>query len=189
VPPVGRPRASKHPRKGASATDPLQRPVQAHPSMRICSPLPADRLGCTLVSGDSSMKRFIALSALSLCLTGAAALSVVCLFVGPAFGQHSASFAGRWTGYWQNSLGERGDDSLELKEDEDGNLRGMWSGNVRVSGRRTDDRTAELHGRTDTRAYRIFLTAHRDELTLKYVAQRLDSSGEYEGESRFTRSH
>jgi len=135
------------------------------------------------------MKRFITLSVLSLCLTGATAWSVACLSVGPAFGQHSASFAGRWSGFWQNSLGERGDDSLELKEDEDGNLHGMWSGNVRVSGRRIDDRTAELHGRTDTRAYRITLTAHRDEIVLKYVARRLDSSGEYEGESRFTRSH
>ncbi|MGA2184495.1 MAG: hypothetical protein ABSH47_15845 [Bryobacteraceae bacterium] len=133
------------------------------------------------------MKRLITLSALSLWLTGAAALSVACLSAGSAFAQRSAAFAGKWTGYWENSLGERGDDSLNLDEDQDGNLSGMWTGNVRVSGRRIDDTTAELHGRTNTRAYRLFLTAHRDGLTLKYFARRLDSSGEYEGESRFTR--
>ena len=135
------------------------------------------------------MKRFIALSALSILLTGAAALSVVCLSTGRAFAQHPATFAGRWTGYWQNSTGQRGEDSLELAEDQDGHLTGTWTGTVPVSGRRTDDRTAELHGRTDTRAYRIVVTAHRDELTLNYTARRLDSSGEYEGESRLTRSH
>jgi hypothetical protein len=133
------------------------------------------------------MKRFITLSALSLWLTGAAAFSVACLSAGPAFAQRPAAFAGRWTGYWENSFGEKGEDSLDLNEDRDGNLSGVWSGNIRVSGRRVDDTTAELHGRTDTRAYRVFLTAHRDGLTLKYVARRLDSSGEYSGESRFTR--
>ncbi len=134
------------------------------------------------------MKRLIAMSALSLLLTGAAALLVAFLSTGHAFAQHPATLAGRWTGYWQNSTGDRGDDSLELTEDADGHLSGIWTGNVPVSGRRTDDRTAELHGRTDTRAYRIVVTAHRDELVLKYTARRLDSSGEYEGESRLTRS-
>ncbi|MGB7761170.1 MAG: hypothetical protein WBL61_15160 [Bryobacteraceae bacterium] len=133
------------------------------------------------------MKRFIALSALSFCLTGAAALSVVCLSAGPAFAQHSESFSGRWTGYWRNSTGERGEDSLELTEDQDGHLSGTWTGNVQVSGKRIDERTAELHGRTETRAYRIAVTAHRDGITLKYTARRLDSPGEYEGESRLTR--
>jgi len=128
------------------------------------------------------------LSARSLLLTGAAALSVVCLFPGHAFAQHQAAFAGRWTGYWENSTGQRGDDTLELTEDADGHLTGTWTGNVLVSGRRTDDRTAELHGRTDTRSYRIVLTAHHDELILKYTARRLDSSGEYEGEAHFTRA-
>jgi hypothetical protein len=133
------------------------------------------------------MKRFITVYALSLWMTGAAALPVACLFAGSAFAQRPAAFAGRWTGVWENSLGERGDDSLELEEDSDGNLNGLWTGDVRVSGRRTDDTTAELHGRTNTRAYRIYLTAHRDGLTLKYFVRRLDSSGEYEGESRLTR--
>jgi hypothetical protein len=133
------------------------------------------------------MKRLITLSTLYLCLTGVAAFSAACLFSGPAFAQRPASFAGRWTGYWENSLGEKGDDSLELAEDQDGNLTGTWTGNVHVTGRRIDDTTAELHGRTDNRGYRISLKAHRDGLTLKYVARRLDSSGEYEGEARFTR--
>jgi hypothetical protein len=133
------------------------------------------------------MKRFLTLSALSLWLTGAAAFSIACLSAGPVFAQRSASFAGRWTGYWENSLGEKGDDSLDLSEDRDGNLSGVWTGDVQVAGRRIDDTTAELRARTNTRSYRIFLTANRDGLTLKYVARRLDSPGEYSGESRFRR--
>ena len=80
------------------------------------------------------MKRFLTLSALSLWLTGAAAFSIACLSAGPVFAQRSASFAGRWTGYWENSLGERGDDSLDLSEDRDGNLSGVWTGDVQVAG-------------------------------------------------------
>ena len=133
------------------------------------------------------MKRFTGLCALSLWLTGAAALLVACLSAGTAFAQRSASLAGKWTGHYENSVGERGEDTLELTEDQNGNLSGTWSGNIQVSGRRTDDTTAELHGRTDTRTYRLVLTARRDGLTLKYFARRLDSRGEYEGESRFTR--
>jgi len=135
------------------------------------------------------MKRFLTFSALSLWLSAAAAFSVVCLSPAPAFAQRSATFAGKWTGSWVNNTGEKGDDSLVLDEDRDGNLSGMWTGDVRVSGKRIDDTTAELHGRTDTRAYRIRLTAHRNGIVLKYTARRLDSSGEYEGESRLTRSN
>ena len=135
------------------------------------------------------MKRFLTFSALSLWLSAVAAFSVVCLSPAPAFAQRSATFAGKWTGSWVNNTGEKGDDSLVLDEDRDGNLSGMWTGDVRVSGKRIDDTTAELHGRTGTRAYRINLTAHRDGLELRYTARRLDSSGEYEGESRLTRSN
>jgi hypothetical protein len=133
------------------------------------------------------MKRFLTMYALSFWLTGATALSIACFVAEPALAQRNAAFAGRWTGYFENSTGDKGDDSLTLEEDGDGNLHGMWSGNIPIEGRRTDERTAELHGRTDTRSYRIFLKAHGDELTLKYTARRLDSSGEYEGEAKFKR--
>ncbi len=133
------------------------------------------------------MKRFMTVSAMSLCLAGAAALAVACLSVRPAFAQRSASFAGKWTGFFENSTGEKGRDTLELNEDADGRLSGTWSGNIEVSGRRSDDGTAELHGRTGKRAYRIVLAAHREGITMKYYARRLDSPGEYEGEARFTR--
>ena len=78
------------------------------------------------------MKRFLTLSALSLWLTGAAAFSIACLSAGPVFAQRSASFAGRWTGYWENSLGEKGDDSLDLSEDRDGNLAGRIQRGVEI---------------------------------------------------------
>jgi hypothetical protein len=137
--------------------------------------------------GWSSRKRFIALFSLPLLLAGMAALSVTCLFPAPAFAQ-AASFSGTWTGHYENSLGERGDDSLVLSEDQNGNLSGVWTGDVQVSGKRTGDTTAVLHGRTDTRAYRLELTADGDRLIGKYHARRLDSPGEYDGECRFRRA-
>jgi len=134
-----------------------------------------------------SRKRFILLFSLSLLLAGGAALSVACLFPVSTFAQ-AASFSGTWTGHFENSTGERGDDSLALSEDQNGNLSGVWTGNVQVSGRRTGDTTAELHGRTDTRAYRLELTIDGDRLIGKYHARRLDSSGEYDGECTFRRA-
>jgi hypothetical protein len=134
-----------------------------------------------------SRDRFIALLSLFLLLACVAGLSVALSSPQSAFAQ-AASFSGTWTGHFENSTGERGDDSLVLSEDQNGNLSGTWTGNVQVSGRRTGDTTAELHGRTGTRAYRLFLTAEGDRLTGKYHARRLDSRGEYDGECRFHRA-
>jgi hypothetical protein len=112
---------------------------------------------------------------------------MVLLFLHPTLAQAGSSFAGRWTGQYVNSVGDRGDDTLVLEEDRDGRLRGTWTGNIEVFGRRIDENTAELHGRTQTREYRITLRRHHDGLTLHYVARRLDAPGEYKGESHFTR--
>jgi hypothetical protein len=134
-----------------------------------------------------SRNRFIALLSLSLLLVCLASNSVALFSPQSALAQ-AASFSGTWTGHYENSTGDRGDDSLVLSEDQNGNLSGVWTGNVQVSGRRTGDTTAELHGRTDTRAYRLYLTAEGDRLIGKYHARRLDSSGEYDGECRFHRA-
>jgi hypothetical protein len=140
----------------------------------------------TQVRGLGS-KRIVTLLSLSLLLVCMAGLSAALFSPQSAFAQ-AASFAGTWTGHYENSTGQRGDDSLALSEDQDGNLSGVWTGNVQVSGRRTGDTTAELHGRTDTRAYHLYLTAEGDRLIGKYHARRLDSSGEYDGECRFHRA-
>jgi hypothetical protein len=135
----------------------------------------------------SSSKRIVALLSTFLVLACVAGLSAA-LFSPPSAFAQAASFSGTWTGHYENSTGDRGDDSLVLSEDQNGNLTGTWTGNVQVSGRRTGDTTAELHGRTDTRAYRLYLTAEGDRLIGKYHARRLDSSGEYDGECRFHRA-
>ncbi len=135
------------------------------------------------------MKRFLTTYALSFWLTGAAALSIAFVFSQPAFAQRESAFAGKWNGYFENSTGQKGEDSIVLEENRDGDIHGMWSGNVRVEGRQTDERAAELHGRTDTREYRIYLKIHDDELSMKYTARRLDTSGEYEGEAKFKRGY
>ena len=103
-----------------------------------------------------------------------------------AFAQ-GGGFAGKWTGEWSNSLGEYGNDSLVLSEDANGNLRGLWSDDVPVSGQITGSNTASLVGQTATRAYDIWARVDGDRMTLQYTATRLDAAGSYSGESRFTR--
>jgi hypothetical protein len=114
-----------------------------------------------------------------------AAIVLVCASVFQGSPQGSSPFAGKWNGSWVNSLGERGDDSLVLAEDASGNLSGLWSGDVPVTGRRTTASTAELRGRTSTRSYQITLTASGGTLTLRYVATRLNAPGSYEGQASF----
>ena len=134
-----------------------------------------------------SSNRIVTLLSILLAMACMAGLSVALFSPQSAFAQ-AASFAGTWTGHYENSTGERGDDSLALSEDQNGNLSGTWTGNVQVSGRRTGDMTAELRGRTDTRAYHLYLTVEGDRLIGKYHARRLNSSGEYDGECRFHRT-
>jgi hypothetical protein len=104
-----------------------------------------------------------------------------------AHAQDAVDFAGRWSGTWTNSLGERGDDTLTLTEDDEGNLSGRWSGTVDVRGRRVNRNTIELRGRTQSRSYQITATIAEGSLSMKYLVSRLDADGSYDGSSRFTR--
>jgi len=94
--------------------------------------------------------------------------------------------SGKWQGSWMNSLGESGKDSLELKEDAEGNLSGTWSGNISVTGVRSSANQFVLKGKTATRAYRVNGFIQAGTLKLTYVVERLDSKGSYQGESTFT---
>lgn len=103
-----------------------------------------------------------------------------------AVAQQWTTFAGEWTGNWSNNLGEQGADSLSLAEDAAGNLNGLWTGTVPVSGRQIDAHTISLQGRTATRSYAITGTiVGNQEMTLSYVATRLDDGGgSYRGSAR-----
>lgn len=96
-------------------------------------------------------------------------------------------FAGQWYGRWSNNLGESGDDSLVLKEDQNGNISGVWTNEVSVSGRRINGNTIELQGWTATRFYQMTVTATGNEITMQYTATRLNSSGSYRGTARLFR--
>jgi hypothetical protein len=98
----------------------------------------------------------------------------------------ASNMTGKWVGRWTNNLNEEGDDSMELQEDTNGNIKGTWSGDVNVSGKRIDANTAKLSGKTATRRYQFTVTVQKDVMTLKYVADRLDAEGSYEGKSRLT---
>jgi len=93
--------------------------------------------------------------------------------------------SGSWQGSWLNSLGESGKDSLELKEDAEGNLSGTWSGNIAVTGVRSSASQFVLKGKTATRSYRVNGFIQGGTLKLTYVVERLDSKGSYQGESTF----
>jgi hypothetical protein len=97
------------------------------------------------------------------------------------------SFAGVWTGRWSNSLGESGDDSLVLSEDPDGDLRGTWTDEVPVAGRRTRRGAVELRGRTRDRSYVITATVKGNRMTLAYDVTPLDGGDSYHGTSRLVR--
>jgi hypothetical protein len=96
--------------------------------------------------------------------------------------------SGLWSGTWSNTLGESGPDSLSLSEDASGNLSGIWSGSIEVSGRRLAGGQIELQGQTVNRAFTIRGALEGGGLVLRYTAQRLDSSGSYSGQSRFQRN-
>ena len=97
------------------------------------------------------------------------------------------AFAGKWAGTWSNSLGETGDDTLTLTEDEDGNLTGTWTGDVPVSGSRTNRNSFELKGKTKNRSYQITGAVKNGVLNLKYVVTRLNMDGSYDGKATLKR--
>ena len=97
------------------------------------------------------------------------------------------SVSGMWTGFWMNSVGEKQKDSLQLEEKADGTISGLWSGSIRVSGRRIDASTLAFSGSTATRDYQVTATLQNGVLTLNYVTRRLDAAGSYNGTSTLTR--
>jgi hypothetical protein len=98
----------------------------------------------------------------------------------------TSNFTGTWKGYWENNLGEKGNDSLILTEDINGNFEGIWTGNIPVRGRRLDANNVQLWAETSNRSYRLTCTLSADTMTLTYVAKRTDSTGSYEGKSVLT---
>jgi len=95
----------------------------------------------------------------------------------------ASNLAGMWKGPWQNNCGQSGQDSLDLSEDANGNIEGLWTGEVKVQGRRLDANTVQLWAKTSTRDYHLTAALNQGVVTLSYVAKRLDSSGTYEGKA------
>ena len=107
----------------------------------------------------------------------------------------ATSLLGKWSGQWSNSMGERGADSLELRQDSGGELHGVWSSyyegkwsTLYPSGRCLNATQFRLEARTSTRLYKIEGQLDGATLVLKYQATRLNGPGGYSGESHFTRA-
>jgi hypothetical protein len=94
--------------------------------------------------------------------------------------------SGKWTGTWTNSLGEHGNETLEISDGTEGNFSGLWSGSINISGKWTGRSSMNFSGKTDTRSYEAEGTILGNTLTIKYTATRLNSSGTYTGEEKLT---
>ncbi len=98
-----------------------------------------------------------------------------------------STVSGRWTGSWSNELGDKGVDAIELAEDQAGNISGLWSGTISVSGKRVNQDTIELSGQTPMRSYQATATVLGGQMTLTYIVTRLDEGGSYQGTSTLSR--
>jgi hypothetical protein len=114
---------------------------------------------------------------------------IVFLIIPATLAFSSGVFSGKWKGEWKNSLGESGPDSLVLKEHDNGLVKGLWTGEVEVSGSRINANSIQLRGKTATRSYQITATLDedKDEMDLKYMVTRLNAEGSYYGSSKLYR--
>jgi hypothetical protein len=112
----------------------------------------------------------------------------VVFVIAPLFPANAGSFEGDWVGYWRNSLGETGSDSLWLVESRDGQLHGTWTGDTRVWGQQTGENSMHLNGQRNdgNRSYDIIAHMNNGEMELHYFATRPDGST-YDGSSRLHR--
>jgi hypothetical protein len=93
----------------------------------------------------------------------------------------------KWSGTWTNSLGEKGNDTLEISTDSAGNIKGVWSGNINITGQWSDSSNLKFSGQTTTRDYQVTGKIENNILILNYTATRLNTSGTYTGEEKLTK--
>jgi len=94
---------------------------------------------------------------------------------------------GKWAGPWTNSLGEKGNDTLDITDNGAGSFQGMWAGNISITGQWLSKDSLKFSGRTETRDYQVQGSLQGDTLILNYTAKRLNTSGTYTGEEKLTR--
>jgi tetratricopeptide (TPR) repeat protein len=93
---------------------------------------------------------------------------------------------GSWHGPWENSFGETGEDPLSVKEEADGTITGVWSGEIRIRGERVGNATFVFRGATQRRFYRAVGVVDGGKLLLHYSASRLNHGGMYFGWEELT---
>jgi hypothetical protein len=105
-------------------------------------------------------------------------------------GSTTSSFdiSGSWSGTYNNTRGESGAETLDIKEESNGVLKGLWGGAQIVNGRRSGD-AVTWEARVEARDYKVSGTISRDgkRMTLKYSV--IDPSrGNYSGVDELART-
>ena len=81
----------------------------------------------------------------------------------------SVGISGSWSGTYKNTRGESGTETLDIKEESNGVLKGLWGGAQIVNGRRNGD-AVTWEARVEARDYKVSGTISSDgkRMTLKY---------------------
>ncbi len=97
------------------------------------------------------------------------------------------SIVGEWRGNWQNDLNQKGEESLNLRQEVKDRLSGVWSSNVPIQGQRIGPDVIYFTGNTDQRQYQCIGLFQGNRLRLKYCAPRVQQSGRYYGWAELAR--
>lgn len=93
-----------------------------------------------------------------------------------------SEFQGKWTGNWENTHGDKGTETVILKESAEGLISGTYSDN-NLKGERVGKHTFTFEATTDSCRYRIVGRVDGGKLYLNYAATPLDGGARYYGVS------
>ena len=79
-------------------------------------------------------------------------------------------FSGNWTGSYVNTKGQYGKEILNVNEDSNGDLTGIWTDDVRLGGERVGHDAIYLEGKAVARSYHLVGLAEDGRLLLHYAA-------------------
>jgi hypothetical protein len=89
----------------------------------------------------------------------------------------SLSVAGGWSGVWRNSFDESGSETVELRQDKESRLEGVFSGNIPIKGEQIGEDAFYFEGSNERRFYRCAGRIEAGKMRLDYCAHRTTPDG------------